>query len=317
MKKSVFTGKKSTVAKKYDTALFRLSMILQMLINDERPTIAQLVEEFGVSKRTVQEDIYTRLGSFSIKKDTLGRLYFEDDIDIKKSVLRIEEVYLLSLSLSQVERIDAQHEQLARSVFKKILKRELYNPYFIKPESFQPIDDDEELIDTLEYAITDRRAIELVFNRKPLKLFPYKIASFEGIWYLLADDVYEDKLKNYMIAKIEHLRILDERFERMSELEQMLEQIQSSWFDEGTTFRVTVKVYKEIADYFRLKKHLDSQEIVKEHDDGALTVAFTVTHDEDVDNLIKSWLPHIEVLSPERFRRRIINELQEYLEKIT
>ncbi len=226
-------------------------------------------------------------------------------------------MFFISLSLSQVEDIDNHHQELAKGIFRKILKKELYNPYFIKPELFQPIDNDEKMLESLREAITNRIAIEISFNNKPLKLFPYKIASFEGIWYLMADDVHEDKLKNYMISRIEDFTVLDETFERMEELENVLDNIESAWYVEGNTFKVIIKVYSEIAEYFTLKKHLNSQKILEKLSDGSLILEFTVSHEEDVDNLIKSWLPHIEVISPISFKKRIIQELKTYLERIS
>lgn len=64
--------------KSYDKALFRLISILSMLTKDERPTIASLAEEFNVSQRTIQTDVYKRLSGFDITKDSIGRLVFRD-----------------------------------------------------------------------------------------------------------------------------------------------------------------------------------------------------------------------------------------------
>lgn len=68
--------------KSYDKALFRLISILSMLTKDERPTIPSLAEEFNVSQRTIQTDIYKRLSGFDITKDKVGRLIFRDGFDI-------------------------------------------------------------------------------------------------------------------------------------------------------------------------------------------------------------------------------------------
>ena len=76
------------------------------------------------------------------------------------------------------------------------------------------------------------------------------------------------------------------------------------WFDDGGDFNVIVRVMPEIAHNFKLKDFLSSQEILEEYDDGSIIVKFDVTSDEDVDNLIKSWLPHIEILEPERLRKK-------------
>jgi predicted DNA-binding transcriptional regulator YafY len=74
--------------------------------------------------------------------------------------------------------------------------------------------------------------------------------------------------------------------------------------------------YNEIAIYFKRKDFLQSQVIEKELDNGSLIVSFEVSHDEDVDNIIKSWLPHIEVIEPKRYKNKIISELENYLKKV-
>ena len=68
--------------KSYDKALFRLISILSMLSKDERPTVLSLAEEFNVSKRTIQTDIYQRLCGWDITKDKFGRLVFRDGVNI-------------------------------------------------------------------------------------------------------------------------------------------------------------------------------------------------------------------------------------------
>ncbi|MDQ1244749.1 MAG: hypothetical protein QG565_1089 [Campylobacterota bacterium] len=68
--------------KSYDKALFRLISILSMLTKDERPTISSLAEEFNVSQRTIQTDVYKRLSGFDITKDKVGRLVFREGFDI-------------------------------------------------------------------------------------------------------------------------------------------------------------------------------------------------------------------------------------------
>lgn len=93
----------------------------------------------------------------------------------------------------------------------------------------------------------------------------------------------------------------------------MLDHTHTAWFEEGGDFEVVVEIDPSIAHLFELKKFLNSQEILEKRADGSLIVSFDVSSDEDVDNLIKSWLPHIKVLAPERFKERIKMELEAYL----
>jgi len=43
---------------------------------------------------------------------------------------------------------------------------------------------------------------------------------------------------------------------------------------------------------------------------------FEVSSDEDIDNLIKAWLPHVEILSPIRLRHQLISELKAYISQL-
>lgn len=76
--------------KSYDKALFRLISILSMLSKDERPTISSLAEEFNVSKRTIQTDIYQRLCGWDITKDKFGRLVFRGGFDVFGMTRKLE-----------------------------------------------------------------------------------------------------------------------------------------------------------------------------------------------------------------------------------
>ena len=73
MKKSKFS---------YDKALYRLVSIIAMLLKDERPTIKSLSLEFNVGIRTIQKDVYERLGQFDIEKDPSGYLKFGDSFSM-------------------------------------------------------------------------------------------------------------------------------------------------------------------------------------------------------------------------------------------
>ena len=65
--------------------------------------------------------------------------------------------------------------------------------------------------------------------------------------------------------------------------------------------------------YDEAKKHLKSQEIIEEKENGNIIVNYKVTKDLEVDSLIKSWLPYVKVIKPIALKKKIENELKEYL----
>ena len=60
--------------KDYDPAMFRVVDIMLKLYNDERPTMDDLVQEYNVTLRTIQNDIYKRLEPFHITKNCFKQL---------------------------------------------------------------------------------------------------------------------------------------------------------------------------------------------------------------------------------------------------
>jgi len=303
--------------KDYDKTLTRLISILSMLSLNRLPNTKELAEEFNVTTRTIQKDIYTRLYNFfPIEKDTEGRFKFVDGFSLNKSLLDSEEMILVALGLSQFYHVK-DFDHLSNSIVQKLLYPKMFNPYYIKNNTMEALNTNSKLIHRLREAIEESHIITMTFAQSVVDVEPYKIANFDGFWYLFGKDIKNQKVKTFMISKIESLECTVEKHEvPHAHIDKTLGHTHSAWFEDGEGFEVVIKVYPEIAHYFKQKDFLVSQEIVDEHEDGSLHVSFDVTHDEDIDNMIKAWLPHIEVLKPERFRSKIIDELEAYIGKL-
>lgn len=301
------------VQKTYDLALYRQSKILSMLSSNERPTLDDLKDEFEVSLRTIQTDIYERLSAFPIEKDSLKRLKFVDGFSLNKSMLDNHEMILLSLALSNFTD-NAQFDNTSDSILQKLIYPNFFNPYYIKNSSIERLDTEGSIVKNLELSIKNKNLITIELVEDKIDVEPYKIASFDGFWYLYAKDINDSKIKTFMISNIKSVQVHQACHKtNMGYMQQILDSTHSAWFDDGEVFDVTIEVYPEISEYFLKRNFLQSQEIIDTKTDGTLIIKFQITHDEDIDNLVKSWLPHIKVLSPSRFKMKIQQELQEYL----
>ena len=290
---------------------------LDLLHRGENPTTREIAEHFDTSLRNVQNYI-KELEFLGLERQGVEkRLVLTNAISHNKTSLSEDEREFVRSSLDQLEVIDADHRQLADTVAEKIMVADVETPYYIKPENFEPINQREyqveDLVRDLEKAIENHIKIDLYYEGKGITLFPYKITAFEGIWYLLADGIEDDSIQTYMLSRIDDMALTGERFEPSDELIEFAENMESAHSREAEEREVVVKVKAEIADYFRYKRHLKSQDNITVDEEGNLIVSFDITHDEDVDNLIKSWLPDIEIISPASFRERIKRELSGYL----
>jgi len=298
--------------KDYDKILFRLTSILTQLSNCEQPTMQELSEEYNVSRRTIQRDIYERLSHFPIEVKENKRLIFTEGFSLNRTKLSIEEITTLTLSLDMIKNAGSNFFDSSELLLKKMLYKDFTTPYFIKPNEFETIDIDSSILNTLESAIISYNEVEIVMNTK-ITVQPIKVINIDGLWYLLAVDKETKKIHNFFISKIKSVQILSSEFILDAYLQQLPDKILSPFFDDEDYFDVVVSVDRSIAHYFKLKKQLSSQKIVKEKSDGSLIVSFAVTHEEDIDNIIKSWLPHIRVISPQSFKDKIKKELENYL----
>ncbi|MBU1994367.1 transcriptional regulator [bacterium] len=302
--------------KDYDKTLTRLIHILTKLSNDERPNSKDLAEEFGVTMRTIQNDINRLVTSYPITKDSDGKFMFEYGYSLKRTSLNSDEMIFLTLALSQFEDV-SDIDKIKDSIYKKIVNQNLYNPYFIKYDHLEDLDVDSPRIASLENYIKSQEIVKIDFTDKTTELEVYKIAAFYGFWYLFAKDLSDAKTKTFKLSKIKKITPLGKYHKTPhAKIDAILEKTYSAFYDDGNSFEVIIKVDKEVAAFFKSREFLQSQKIKKELPDGSLEVSFEISHDEDVDNIIKAWLPHVEILEPKRFRDKLTNELEDYLKRV-
>ncbi|MCG3705309.1 WYL domain-containing protein [Aliarcobacter butzleri] len=302
----------------YDRTVTRLITILSKFSSNEVVNPKDLAQEFNVSVRTIQKDLKDKLmPNFPIYMYKKGEYRLTEGASITKSYLTNDEMIILSLALSKFKDV-SDFDKTTDKLLKKLLRPNLSNPYFIKYEDVEDLDIDSHLIETIENAIEYSNIIEITTTIKTKIVEAYKMTNYGGIWYLFARDIQDKKIKTFMISKIKSVNITQQKHNfSKSSIEQILQKTHSPYYQDGNSYDVKVKVYKEIAHFFKQKDFLQSQEIEEELHDGSLIINFEISHDEDIDNIIKSWIPHIEILEPLRFKEKLKNELKEYLEKIS
>jgi len=301
---------------KHDKFFARMVLMLDALKEYKEIPISDLAQMYNVSTRTIRRDVTERMHFFPIAiRDSV--VYLDEFYDITTPVLTQEELLIAELAFNSIHDIDEATNKKLHSIRAKLTNPLFFNPYTIKKEGFQEINMDSELLNKIEDAITKHNISKVTSNDITSTVLPYKVTAFDGIWYLLARDTEDEKIKTYLISQIQEFHASAKVFSTTyTDIDTVLENVHTAWFEDGNSFKVVVKIKKEIAHYFKLKKHLTSQEIKKENTDGSIVVSFTVSTDEDVDNLIKAWLPHIEVISPARFRKKLISELEEYVKEL-
>jgi len=72
----------------------------------------------------------------------------------------------------------------------------------------------------------------------------------------------------------------------------------------------------KVRPFFIFKKYLHSQEIVLTFDNGDIEVHYTVSSLQELEELVIKWLPKIEILSPQGFKKMMKRALKQKLASI-
>lgn len=300
----------------YDTILTRLTIILSRLNDGEALSVKELAEEFNVSDRTIQRDFNERLVSFPVYQDK-KKWKMQDGFRLEKSS-SVEDMVVLDIMQKLMEAAGQKFSIHANKLLSKI-KNNSYNPIYAKLD-MEDIGDKLQEVQDLEKAITGKKKIKCRYDfegyNKELDLKPLKIANYEGFWYLIALDGRNDILKKYYLKNIKQIKITDESFERTTELDSLLDNSISVWFDkEIEPYKVILQISSEVSKYFTRKPISKSQITESLHEDGSMVVSVEITDDMEIIPFVKYWMPHITVLDPIRIEKTIQKDIENYLNK--
>ena len=297
----------------YDKILTRLTTILSRLNDGEALSVKELAQEFNTSERTIQRDFNERLASFPIYQEK-KKWKMQEGFRVEKTK-SLEDEIILDILEKITEGIGGNFSSKAHKLLSKI-KNEDFNPIYTKL-NIEDISDKFTDIQVIEQAIKEKRAIECSYNdeRHPIyttTINPLKIVNFEGFWYLVA--LRDDTIKKYYFRNISHPKITDDIFEPNDELEELLDNSISIWFQSDIEpFEVKLYADKNATTYFK-RRPLPTQKIETFSDDGTMEFSVTITHEMEILPLVKYWIPHLFILEPAWVKEMIEEDTQEYLD---
>lgn len=293
----------------HDTLVYRLAQILVKLNQGEKLDPNALADEFGVNLRTIQRDLNERFAYLPLYK-TDGRY----SLDL---------TFLGKLSTKDIERfaglagVRGLFPSLSDEFLRDIFDSRVQEALLIKGHHYENLAGKEQAFRVLEKAIVARQNVAFDYQKTDgvksyTSVSPYKLLNLKGIWYLAAVD--GDKLKTFSFAKIERLKLLDATFDWSKEVDTKLTTEDGIWFT-GSQHEVVLKVSAEVAGYFKRRKLIANQVIEKELADGGLLISAKVGHPNQVLPIVRYWVPHIKIVSPESWQRDLERSFLDYLER--
>lgn len=287
--------------KQHDTIATRLIIILTKLNQGEKFTVDELVEEFNVTARTVQRDLNDRLSYLPIKKE--NGYYF------------LEEYYLGKLNFDDIKNfatlsgIKELYPTMQDGFITDMLSNKINQAYLIKGHNYEDLSSKTNEFKILESSILDTTTVNFIYKDKQRLVRPYKLVNSKGIWYLAG--VENDVLKTFSFNKISQLEKTSIKFELDDEISQNIQDDDNVWFTKNQ-IEVVLKVDKGVSDYFIRRKILPNQ-IIVEDTENALIVSTKVSFDEEILKIVRYWIPHVKIISPNNLQHKLESTLKEYL----
>jgi predicted DNA-binding transcriptional regulator YafY len=293
----------------HDTLVYRLAQILVKFNQGEKLDPQTLADEFGVNLRTIQRDLNVRFAYLPLQK-TGGRYH-------------LDPAFLGKLSTRDIERfaglagVRGLFPSLSDDFLRDIFDTRIQSALLVKGHHYENLAGKEAAFRQLEQAIIARCHVTFDYakdegTKSYASVAPYKLMNHKGIWYLAARD--GDKVKTFSFTKIERLRLLDTHFTPDPDIDKTLAEEDGIWMGEDKK-EIVLKIASEVAGYFKRRRLIANQVIEKELEDGGLIVSAKVGHLNQVLPIVRYWIPHIRIISPEYLQAEIEKGLAEYLNR--
>jgi predicted DNA-binding transcriptional regulator YafY len=292
---------------KHDTLVRRLAYILIKLNQGEKLDPIGLAEEFGVNLRTIQRDLNVRFAYLPLERID-GRYH-------------LNPVFLGKLSTRDVAQfaglagVRGLFPSISDDFLRNIFDSRVESALLVKGHHYEDLRDKDRHFWQIERAIVAHQRISFDFQKDDARkgyadVEPYKLVNHKGIWYLAAKDA--GKLKTFSFSRIERLLVSDQTFMPDIAVEKMLVDDDGIWLGEQRE-EIVMKVAKEVAAYFKRRKLVANQVIEKELEDGGLLLSAKVAHVNQVLPIVRYWIPHIRIISPESLQTEMERQLAGYI----
>jgi len=204
----------------------------------------------------------------------------------------------------------------ASKIISKQLSK-LYNPSTKHPfffnEVIEDITDRSELFLLMQDAIEQNRVVRLKYLGIIREVYPYKIASFEGFWYLFCKE--REKYKTFYFKDIQDVLLLENTFKCDKQALRTMENALNIWFEaQEKSFEVLLHVDSKIAKHLARRPLSKTQKVLKESENGDIEISLCATSDNEVIHMLKKWLPNLKVITPLRIHEQFKRELQIYID---
>lgn len=279
----------------------------------------------GVSKRTVQNDIANlQLPPYSIRLDETfyrgkKRLYRYTDTNYSLPMYRMNDGERHKIQDAIYVLKDFEGEPLydwARTVLIQV-EGGLLNETTKSVVSFQTNPDLKglNLFNELLQAILSKRVLKITYapfgkDSYQERIYPYHLKQYNDRWYLIAQAVGYDTLAHYALDRIKGFEEIALPYKEPDlDIFDYFYDVVGVTIPDEPSQKIIIKVYGSSANYVKTKP-LHPTYTPVEDGDGYFIFSINVKPNYELDSMILSFGPNIEVLSPASYRAHISEKIK-------
>jgi predicted DNA-binding transcriptional regulator YafY len=315
--------------------LIRQWAILKQIEHNRWTTISDLAEHHIVSTKTIRRDLAALMeAGFPLYDERYeGKVYWRLNEDYKG-------LPLASLSLSEIAALYFSKKLLINlaappfssdieSAFKKIESAlpeknvefldSLDSMITVRADAPKDLDQHKGTIRALMESIGEELRIRMSYysvhsqKRKSYTVHPYRLMYFRSGLYLFAYVEEYQQIRTFAIERIESIEKLGDHFEKPSDF--TVENYLGAAFGliKEEPSDVEIVFAADVAEYVRSRVWHPSQQ-VREIGGGRITLKMHAGGEFELASWVLSFGPSATVVSPERLRRRVENDLSRAVE---
>lgn len=312
----------------------KLSHLLEMIITLQYKPLtsaSELAEILGVDKKTIYRYINS-LNEANIpvhtKKGRYGGFYLDKEFCLKPNNLNEEELKsLIMASHILTKEKGFSYENELRNAVEKIRNVELNNNPELKhmkeDEGFKLddigcMDSFDDAIAKINHAMEKGRTISITYytiNKSSLsvhKVDPYTLMFHRGAWYLIGYSYLLNCVETFKLSRIKKIKATNEIYMKPAafSIKTYLEK-NKGLFKTGDT-EIKIKFSNNVSSFIKEGLWYDSQEI-ENLEDGSIILKFNINNLSDIKSWIMGFGTEAEVLSPEKLRNEILDDIENLL----
>lgn len=292
-----------------------------LIAQNKYPSVGYLSEEFEVKERTVYRylEIINMIDTIEFDRERKGYRFVNTD-RIKKTALSDRELLLLLTMGEAVSHLGKPFEEDFKRLITNmtnITKFPSRVPIVVKIPDAIMTERLNNYFNIISDCIKEKRSIEIIYKALHSKevtkreVDPYGLVFYQGAWTLIGYCHLRNRLRHFDIDRIKDLKERWHYFRGEFDIEDHLSQSWGIYEDDAVD--VTLRFSKKVAEYITRREKWHPSEKRNILPSGDVELSFTVAGVDEIKRWIYSWIPDVEVIKPQWFRKQVKRELGDAL----